>query len=439
MSQVFKCASCAAPLEYEGKAMQKCSFCGSTVIVPSALSFGSPAVFGSAGPFGDAPALTGKAMKLAEITSLIAKGRKIDAIKEFRETFGTGLKEAKDAVEAMERGEGVDLSAMDARPPAPASQISRPTPHRGIGKAVGGTILVVTILALLIGAAAIAGTYFFVRSEIDKVAITETPVPAGSGRPVAEQTEASDVIELLKFGGEGTGAGRFTDNRTVSVDGNGRIYSADFSGGRIQVFDPAGNFITQWTADESMNDFAADRRGNIFVLGFKGITKYEGETGTLITKAATSRQRAIAVMLDGKIAAAGREGIFIYDTGLRPFREFKNAAKDANTQIGFENIAVDGNGTMFLTDRLSKDIIKFSADGKFLTRIPTEIRSPNDIALDPEGNIYLSDTSSILVFSSEGKLLKKVKATQAFGLSFNDAGEMFVAARPFVIKQRIRL
>jgi ribosomal protein L7/L12 len=35
--------------------------------------------------------------------NLIQSGRKIDAIKLYRELHGTGLKEAKDAVESLER------------------------------------------------------------------------------------------------------------------------------------------------------------------------------------------------------------------------------------------------------------------------------------------------------------------------------------------------
>jgi ribosomal protein L7/L12 len=39
----------------------------------------------------------------AEIQSLIMQGKKIEAIKIYREQTGYGLKEAKDAVDAMER------------------------------------------------------------------------------------------------------------------------------------------------------------------------------------------------------------------------------------------------------------------------------------------------------------------------------------------------
>lgn len=38
-----------------------------------------------------------------DVMALIQSGRKIDAIKLYRELHGTGLKEAKDAIESLER------------------------------------------------------------------------------------------------------------------------------------------------------------------------------------------------------------------------------------------------------------------------------------------------------------------------------------------------
>src|SRR5215203_1246196 len=107
MIQSFKCASCSAPLEFEGTTIQKCRYCGSTIIVPQDL-FGPK----SDSPFVDLSSLTGKALRIGEISQLIQDGNQIQAIKVFRETFGGGLAEAKDAVEGMERGESVDISGM---------------------------------------------------------------------------------------------------------------------------------------------------------------------------------------------------------------------------------------------------------------------------------------------------------------------------------------
>ena len=41
----------------------------------------------------------------SQLTGLLQEGRKIDAIKRFREATGAGLKQAKDAVEAIEQGQ----------------------------------------------------------------------------------------------------------------------------------------------------------------------------------------------------------------------------------------------------------------------------------------------------------------------------------------------
>ena len=47
---------------------------------------------------------------IARIQNELRTGDKIEAIKIFRDKFGVGLKEAKDAVDAMERGETIDIS-----------------------------------------------------------------------------------------------------------------------------------------------------------------------------------------------------------------------------------------------------------------------------------------------------------------------------------------
>ena len=105
MTKTFNCASCSAPLEFEGTMMQKCRYCGSTVIAPHDM-------FYAGGGFADLSSLSGRALKIAEINELVHDGKKLEAIKLFRETFGVGLDEAKNAVERMERGESVDISGM---------------------------------------------------------------------------------------------------------------------------------------------------------------------------------------------------------------------------------------------------------------------------------------------------------------------------------------
>jgi DNA-binding beta-propeller fold protein YncE len=49
------------------------------------------------------------------------------------------------------------------------------------------------------------------------------------------------------WGGKGTGPGQFDQPHSIALDSRGRVYVADRSNNRIQIFDGDGNFLNQWT------------------------------------------------------------------------------------------------------------------------------------------------------------------------------------------------
>ena len=435
MTKSFNCASCSAPLEFEGTPAQKCRYCNSTVIAPPELFYST-----GASPFGDFSSLTGKALKIAEIDQLIHDGKKIEAIKVFRETFGVGLAEAKDAVERMERGESVDISGMKVQSTrvASAEDIEK---VKKIGMTIGGSILATIIISILaIGGVTIAILYFTwtaIDSKIPVAANTATAdKPAATPRPTA----TPDSVEVLKFGGEGNGSGRFKDNRHVAVDGKGRIYSSDYSPHRIQVFDADGKFLNQWAPESGSNlyDLVADREGNVYLANDKGVFKHEGETGKLLAKSAAIYPRGMALTWDGKLVVTTRKVIVILDGALQVVNEWKDAAESANSTFGFEKITADGSGVIYALDTHTEEICKFSADGKFLDRFPSNVNSPNAIAVDPQGRLFVVDASEIKVLdATSGQVIRELDAYQAFAVAFNQAGEMFTASRPYVLKHRL--
>ena len=433
MTKTFNCASCSAPLEFEGTTIQKCRYCGSTVIAPHDLVF-------SAGGFTDLSSLTGKALKIGEITGLVHEGKKLEAIKLFRETFGVSLEEAKNAVERMERGESVDISGMHVSGTrrATAEEIEK---VKKIGYTIGGSILGTIIVSLLIIGGVVVAILYFTWA-----AVSNMPIPAnGSANrsapifPVAKPSADPDVTEVFKIGGEGNGAGRFKDNRHVAVDGKGRIYSSDYSPFRIQVFDSAGTFLNQWIAELGTNlyDLAADRDGNLYVANDKGIFKFEGETGKLLSKATGIYPNGMALSWDRKIVVVSGKTMTIFDGDLKQITQMKDAGDRANTTSGFSNVATDGDGSIYAVDNHSGEICKFSSDGKFLNRFASHANSPNGIAVDPKGRIFVADTSYIKVLDTNGNLLRDLKSYQAFGVAFDQAGDLFIAARPNVIKQKL--
>ena len=516
MTETFKCPSCSAPLEFEGKPVQKCRFCGSSVIVPAHVMQSSN-VFGGAGrlDFGDLSALTGKALKIAEIQRLIQSGQKIHAIKIFRENFGVGLKEAKDAVEAMEAGKSIDISGLRVVASTPTiyqmddeilTEIQRlarggnkieairrfretfgvglkeakdavEAIERGesvdlaglranafnaqnveivkkVGVAVGGSILgsVVVTFVLIVGA--IIGVFYLVSRTIGDAVETSPPPPAAPP-PVRAQPAAESSIaeELLKFGGEGTGAGKFKDNRAVAVDPDGKIYSGDRAGGRIQVFDAAGNFQTQiMTGDNRTIDaLAADRKGNLFALTGYDVLRFNRETGENLGKYRVDSASDMALGLDGRLYVSNRRGeIAVLSTEGAKLKTIQ-ISRDLNLDW-IEQIALDGAGNFFLLDNRTSAVFKLAPDGKLLTRFGGRSDEPpdkmpktqfygggEDLAVDSQGRLYVSQIMRISVFDANGNYLNDFKANQAFGMAFNDRDELFVAARPFVVKFRVKL
>ncbi len=49
------------------------------------------------------------------------------------------------------------------------------------------------------------------------------------------------------WGGKGTGPGEFNVPHSIAIGDDGRIYVADRSNNRIQIFDTSGKFLAQWT------------------------------------------------------------------------------------------------------------------------------------------------------------------------------------------------
>ena len=464
MPEIFRCPSCSAPLEYRGTTVQKCEFCGGSVIVPAAVMENSR-FFGGRGAldFGDLSRLTGKALRIAEVQRLLHSGNKIQAIKVFRETFGVGLSEAKAAVDKMERGEGIDVSgiAVRAAPPQRFSIGQARAPRsaavvREVGRSVAGSLISSIIITAFVFGGVIALAFYLITKSTDRAIerpFAAEPAPPAE-RPLKKGDDAAPSIaaETLRFGGEGTGAGKFRDNRTIAVDSSGKIYSADYTGGRVQVFDSNGAFETQFFADASrtVDALAADRKGNLFVLQGYDAYRLDAKTGEIRGKYRVDSASDLAVGLDGKLYVASRRGaIAALDAEGRRLKTVQ-LGKDLNLD-SIDRIAVDGAGNFFLLDGRNSAVFKLSPEGRLLTRFGGLSRMsdekasralfasrPEALAVDSQGRVYASQNTRISVFDANGNFLEDFKTTQAFGMAFNERDELLVAARPFVVKYRLK-
>ena len=192
-----------------------------------------------------------------------------------------------------------------------------------------------------------------------------------------------------------------------------------------------------------------DRKGNLFVLQGYDLYRLNRETGEELGKTRVDAATDFAVGLDGKIYVAARRG------GITVFGA--DGAKLKNIQISkdlgldsVEQIAMDGAGNFFLLDGRNYAVFKLSPDGKFLARFggrgdgsidkmpKTQFYGGGeDLAVDSQGRLYVSQVSRISVFDTNGNYLNDFKTTQTFGMAFNEKDELFVAARPFVVKYKV--
>jgi DNA-binding beta-propeller fold protein YncE len=257
----------------------------------------------------------------------------------------------------------------------------------------------------------------------------------------------------LVFGEEGIGPGLFTDARSVAVDNNtGHIYVGEYTGGRIQVFDETGKFLTQWLVDTEMplRGMDIDRAGNVYVVQSGLIYKYNGETGELLGEIPYEPGWGfddIVIAADGGFVAPwSGDDIVRFNAQGEPALTISEAVSGQTNDSELETrVAIDGLGNIYALGTFNSAVLKFGPDGKFQDLFgqggdgPGTLDSPMAIAVDGQGRIYVSElVGPIKIFDSGGQYLDSIKI-QALGMRFNDQGDLFVASRTRVLKYEINL
>ena len=447
MPSSFNCPMCSAPLNLTGasSATMNCPYCSNTVLLPEELRgagvYNAGAGAGAGNAFGS---MIDQAMQLAEVARLLQADNKIAAIKLYRETFGVGLKEAKDAVEKMERGEPVVfqdavIQTENTRSIKVADPIQIDTTQVKKGlKIFGwtvGVMMTIAIVIALVVVIAVVGAFVSVRRALITSTRPTMPVPAPT------PTFAKPVLE---FGGKGIGAGQFKDARTITVDNEGRIYVGEYTGGRVQVFDSRGKFITQWMVDPKAALFtlAADRKGTIYVVHPSQLLMYEAATGKLIGEAKKltpyhyEHYRDAFVALDGSLYAIGSDSNILHLTPDGQIENTIKAREKVGEDVDFERVVVSGAGDIYALER-RKGIFKFGPDGRYVNRFggegdgPGQFSSANNLAVDGAGRIYVSDSGRpVHVFDGDGHYLDSFgESDVVFGLAINDQNEIFAMHR----------
>ena len=247
------------------------------------------------------------------------------------------------------------------------------------------------------------------------------------------QKFSTDGTFIGKWGSGGTADGQFKEPYGILVDASGNVFVADISlndsnGRRIQKFDASGTFITKWIIygstygtggppqPISMYDLGIDSAGYFYIAANCGyrclfIYKLDANGSTI-----DAFDRDMPEYGSGDYALGMPTGIAVFGTYLY-VADHSNFVHKSDTSGTFikkwgsygtgdgqfdspQGVAVDAQGNVYVADTKNHRVQKFSADGTFITKWGSygsgdgQFNEPYYIDVDAAGNVYVTDKNN---------------------------------------------
>jgi sugar lactone lactonase YvrE/uncharacterized Zn finger protein (UPF0148 family) len=450
MADTFSCPTCGAPLTYkegDGETIT-CPFCHNSVIVPADLRQGQPQA-SAHDPLDET--------LLPQIRTLLASNQKNAAIKLLRQHTSLGLKEAMDAVNEIEAGTRTSLAGLSTTQSTFTETIALPTSPSSSRRTcvIWGAVIVCFIFLL----AGVAGVAVFMRvAAPTPTAIPPTQWPTPTKVPTLVPTPPFASLAAT-IGSEGIGAGRFTQPDSLTIDPNGNLYVGDLVGNRLQVFDPSGKFVVQWSLDPSLHidHLAAGLNGELYVNMGGRIFRYDPKTGRRIgevqytdaTDGDTDDFGSMAVGLDGSLVAIWInyskeiDTLLRFDPSGKLIQNIPNAVQEGTGEFEPDiYLALDGLGNIYAVAMFSDTICEYSPQGKLIDRLGVgggQAGHPQNIAIDSRGRLFVNTVNQVQVYTfRDGKLGEFDLDYVPFGMAFDRQDSLYMLASKQVKKYVLR-
>ena len=216
----------------------------------------------------------------------------------------------------------------------------------------------------------------------------------------------------------------------LAVDSKGSIYAADQAVGAIFIIDAERNVAFIRNGKEAhfslLNGLAMDDNDRLFVtdsklhhvLVFNAQHQQEAVIGTDVL----ADPGGVAVDTENRllyVVDTGNDQVMVFDADTyKLLRKIgtsghKHTLTDPGTFSQPTHVALDGDGNVYVTDTLNNRVEIFDADGQFISEFgkagdgPGFFARPKGIAVDCDGHIWVVDgaQSRVQVFDREGRLL----------------------------------
>jgi hypothetical protein len=306
---------------------------------------------------------------------------------------------------------------------ASASQVSgEPAP------AVAGTVQSMIVTGLVANT-----TYYFAMKTSDEVPNTSALSDVATGATLGSY--------LLQWGSPGSGDSQFDDPHGIAIDLSGNVLVADLINHRIQKFTNTGTYLAQFGNTgllttgllEAPNGVAVNASGDIYVMDSDDRVKVYTGSGTYITQWGSPGSGNSQFNNPFSLAVNAGGDVYVADYGNQRIQRFNSAgayvgqwggAGSGNGQFGVQSaipyngpygIAVDGNGDIYVTDPANSRVQKFSATGSYITQWGSygvgnsQFLDLGGISVDQYGKVYVVDPADecVQVFTNTGSFITR--------------------------------
>lgn len=231
---------------------------------------------------------------------------------------------------------------------------------------------------------------------------------------------------LLKWGSEGSGDGQFLNPVYIAIDSQDNVYVGEqdsYPNYAVQKFTSVGQFITKWGPQESVyenyKDFnwhagiGIDEDDNVYVAWRPNLDKFTSEGQLLSTLSEQDGWGGSVACYGDRLYMGGYTGVSTVSLKNELLEWWGSSylhtekGNRLNWPVG---ITIDGAGNVYVVE-YGASLAKFDSGGELIERWYTTLNDTMgcalDVAVDKEGNIYMSMSEHIQKWSGTGQFLSK--------------------------------
>ena len=235
-----------------------------------------------------------------------------------------------------------------------------------------------------------------------------------TGGTTTQPQQPSVTYGMFDLAPEGNGKGQFNKPRGIAQGPDGSFYVVDTSNLRVEKFDKDGKFLLSFGSAGS-----GDGQFQALLPADNNPAPGTGPGGIAVDPQGNVY---VADTWNHRMQKFDRDGKFIRQWGgfINLGDAAANAAEGQTKFFGPRGVAVDKQGNIYVTDTGNRRVMEYDGNGTFIRQFgqgltpalvsvpnngPNQLNEPIGVAVDAQGNVYVADTNNrrIVKFDKSGQ------------------------------------